>query len=202
MYSPWTGSDLHSQLPSAGVDTVVVTGDETDVCVLATVLGAVDWGFRVVLVTDAICGSADETHDSMMTIYMNPFPAGGVRDDGNPPRQLARRHPCERSAMTGSYLVQILLPKETGQGEKIPKDWFDSLVKEMTDKFGGATSFVRSPGEGLWRGDGGTERDNIAVIEVMTERLVPEYWRALRERLETELAQKEIVIRAQEIIPL
>ncbi|BAR63469.1 hypothetical protein ACVIWV_010112 [Bradyrhizobium diazoefficiens] len=104
--------------------------------------------------------------------------------------------------MTGSYLVQILLPKETGQGEKIPKDWFDSLVKEMTDKFGGATSFVRSPGEGLWRGDGGTERDNIAVIEVMTERLVPEYWRALRERLETELAQKEIVIRAQEIIPL
>ncbi|MGX1060176.1 nicotinamidase-related amidase [Bradyrhizobium japonicum] len=157
---------------------------------------------RVVLVTDAICGSADETHDSMMTIYMNPFPAGGVRDDGNPPRQLARRHPCERSAMTGSYLVQILLPKETGQGEKIPKDWFDSLVKEMTDKFGGATSFVRSPGEGLWRGDGGTERDNIAVIEVMTERLVPEYWRALRERLETELAQKEIVIRAQEIIPL
>lgn len=73
VYSPWTGSDLHSQLPSAGVDTVVVTGDETDVCVLATVLGAVDWGFRVVLVTDAICGSADETHDSMMTIYMNPF---------------------------------------------------------------------------------------------------------------------------------
>ena len=73
MYSPRTGSDLHSQLPSAGVDTVVVTGDETDVCVLATVLGAVDWGFRVVLVTDAICGSADETHDSMMTIYMNPF---------------------------------------------------------------------------------------------------------------------------------
>ncbi len=104
--------------------------------------------------------------------------------------------------MTGSYLVQILLPKETGRGEKIPKDWFDNLVKEMTDEFGGATSFVRAPGEGLWRGDGGTERDNIAVIEVMTERLVPEYWRALRERLETELAQKEIVIRAQEIIAL
>jgi nicotinamidase-related amidase len=73
VYSPWTGSDLHSQLRSAGVDTVVVTGGETDVCVLATVLGAVDWGFRVVLVTDAICGSADETHDSMMTIYTNRF---------------------------------------------------------------------------------------------------------------------------------
>jgi len=26
--------------------------------------------------------------------------------------------------MSESYLVQILLPKETGKGEKIPKDWF------------------------------------------------------------------------------
>jgi nicotinamidase-related amidase len=73
VYSPWTGSDLHAQLRSAAVDTVIVTGGETDVCVLATVLGAVDWGFRVVLVTDALCSSADETHDSMMDIYMNRF---------------------------------------------------------------------------------------------------------------------------------
>jgi hypothetical protein len=75
-------------------------------------------------------------------------------------------------------------------------------LNELTDKFGGATSFVRAPGEGLWQGGGGTERDNIAVVEVMTERLLPNYWRALRERLETELEQEEIVIRAQEIIPL
>ncbi|MHC2295472.1 hypothetical protein [Bradyrhizobium barranii] len=37
--------------------------------------------------------------------------------------------------MSESYLVQILLPKETGKGEKIPKDWFDGL----TDKFGAST---------------------------------------------------------------
>jgi nicotinamidase-related amidase len=73
VYSPWTGSDLHAQLRNAGVDTVVVTGGETDVCVLATVLGAVDWGFRVILVTDAICSSADETHDSTLNIYLNRF---------------------------------------------------------------------------------------------------------------------------------
>jgi nicotinamidase-related amidase len=53
---------------------VIVTGGEkTDVCVLATVLGAVDWGFRVILVTDALCSSANETHDSIMNIYMNRF---------------------------------------------------------------------------------------------------------------------------------
>lgn len=73
VYSPWTGSDLHARLRSAAVDTLVITGGETDVCVLATVLGAVDWGYRVILVTDALCGSADETHDSMMNIYMNRF---------------------------------------------------------------------------------------------------------------------------------
>jgi nicotinamidase-related amidase len=73
VYSPWTGSDLHAQLRNATVDTLIITGGETDVCVLATVLGAVDWGFRVILATDALCSSADETHDSMMNIYMNRF---------------------------------------------------------------------------------------------------------------------------------
>ena len=73
VYSPWTGSDLHLQLRNAGIDTVIITGGETDVCVLSTMLGAIDWGFRVILVTDALCSSADETHDAMMNVYMNRF---------------------------------------------------------------------------------------------------------------------------------
>jgi hypothetical protein len=104
--------------------------------------------------------------------------------------------------VTSHYLIQLLLPKKTGQGARISKDWFDELMKELTDKFGGATSFVRAPGEGLWKGDSGAERDDIAVVEVMTDRLDTDYWRALRERLERELAQEEIVVRAQEFIPL
>ena len=73
VYSPWTGSALDVQLRDAGVDTLVITGGETDVCVLATMLGAIDWGFRAILVTDALCSSADETHDAMMNIYLNRF---------------------------------------------------------------------------------------------------------------------------------
>ena len=73
VYSPWTGTDLHLQLRNAGISTVIVTGGETDVCVLATMLGAIDWGFRVILVTDALCSSADETHDAMMNVYLNRF---------------------------------------------------------------------------------------------------------------------------------
>jgi hypothetical protein len=98
-----------------------------------------------------------------------------------------------------SHLVQILLPKQTGKGQPIGKDWFDRLLRELTDKYGGATSFLRAPGQGLWQSGGGTEQDSIAVVEVMAERLDSSYWRSLRERLERELSQDEIVIRAHEI---
>jgi hypothetical protein len=97
-----------------------------------------------------------------------------------------------------SHLVQILLPKETGKGEAIGKDWFDGFLKELTDEFGGAC-FLRAPGQGLWQSGGGTEQDSIAVVELMAERLDSSYWQSLRERLERELSQDEIVIRAQEI---
>ena len=73
VYSPWTGTDLPQQLRGAAIDTVIITGGETDVFVMATMLSAIDWGFRVVLVTDALCSSADETHDAMMNVYMNRF---------------------------------------------------------------------------------------------------------------------------------
>ncbi len=52
---------------------MLVSGAETDVCVLATVLAAVDHGYRVVLVTDAICSSSDEGHDALMQMYTRRF---------------------------------------------------------------------------------------------------------------------------------
>ena len=42
-------------------------------CVLASVLAAIDCGFRVVVVRDGICSSADETHDALLTLYSNRF---------------------------------------------------------------------------------------------------------------------------------
>ena len=118
-----------------------------------------------------------------------------MRVDRHDPRNLARN----MSAAQKSYLVEILLPKETGHGKPIGQKWFEDLLTELTGKFGGATSFIRAPGLGLWRSDGETQRDNIAVIEVMAGQLEPEYWTRLRERVERELSQEEIVIRAQEI---
>jgi nicotinamidase-related amidase len=46
---------------------LIVSGSETDVCVLATVLDAVDLGYRVIVVRDAVCSSSDEGHECVST---------------------------------------------------------------------------------------------------------------------------------------
>ena len=73
VYSPWTEGRLDALLSGSEIDTLVITGGETDVCVLATVLGAIDRGFRTVIVTNAICSSADQTHDALMELYRSRF---------------------------------------------------------------------------------------------------------------------------------
>jgi nicotinamidase-related amidase len=72
-YSAFAQSSLASFLHDKGVGTIVVTGAETDVCVLSTVLDAVDLGLRVVIVEDALCSSFDAGHDALMTLYRNRF---------------------------------------------------------------------------------------------------------------------------------
>ncbi len=72
-YSPWLGGRLNRALQADGIETLIVSGGETDVCVLATVLGGMDLGYRVVLPTDALFGSADATHDAILEIYRSRF---------------------------------------------------------------------------------------------------------------------------------
>ncbi len=72
-YSPWYRTDLDERLRRRGADTLVVSGAETDICVLAAVLGAVDRGFRVVIAEDGICSSADETHDALVKVYHDRY---------------------------------------------------------------------------------------------------------------------------------
>jgi len=73
VYSAFAGRKLAEHLHDRGVDTLVVTGSETDVCVLATVLGAVDHGYRVVIVADGLCSSSDEGHDTLLALYSKRF---------------------------------------------------------------------------------------------------------------------------------
>jgi nicotinamidase-related amidase len=73
VYSAWSGTHLHKAFKDQGVDTLVVTGAETDVCVLSTVLGAIDLGYRIVVVSDGVCSSADQPHDHLLALYSDRF---------------------------------------------------------------------------------------------------------------------------------
>jgi nicotinamidase-related amidase len=73
VYSPFGVPRLIDLLHSRKCDSLIITGAETDVCVLAAVLDAVDLGYRVVLATDALCSSSDETHDALLTLYHRRF---------------------------------------------------------------------------------------------------------------------------------
>ena len=72
-YSAFVASPLQPVLKEIGATTLVVSGAETDICVLSTVLNAVDLGYRVIVAADAICSSVDTTHDALMTLYSQRF---------------------------------------------------------------------------------------------------------------------------------
>jgi nicotinamidase-related amidase len=69
VYSPWHSGELHTILQGQNIRTLIVSGGETDVCVLASVLGAIDLGYHVILARDALCSSSDEAHDSALDLY-------------------------------------------------------------------------------------------------------------------------------------
>jgi hypothetical protein len=52
----------------------------------------------------------------------------------------------------------------------------------------------------LWESDSGeTVRDQVVVYEVMVEEVDRAWWANLRERLEADFAQEELVVRAQKM---
>ena len=74
-----------------------------------------------------------------------------------------------------------------------------ALEQELLDRFGGVTSFSRAPARGRWIDGGPPETDDVVIFQVMTSGLDRSWWAGLRARLERELDQKEILIRAQPI---
>jgi nicotinamidase-related amidase len=57
VFSAFASSDLRTLLAQESTDTLVITGLETDVCVLVTVMAAIDLGYRVILIKDALASS-------------------------------------------------------------------------------------------------------------------------------------------------
>jgi nicotinamidase-related amidase len=72
-FSGFAEPQLFAHLQARDADGLVITGSETDVCVLGTVLAAVDIGYRVIIVRDAICSSSDKGHEALMEVYHSRF---------------------------------------------------------------------------------------------------------------------------------
>ena len=73
VYSGFGNAKLAPWLKAQGTSTLVVSGGETDICVLATVMSALDLGYRIVLATDALCSASDDTHDALLLLYHERF---------------------------------------------------------------------------------------------------------------------------------
>jgi hypothetical protein len=101
------------------------------------------------------------------------------------------------------YLVQLLLPIYDNDKRAFPRAYFDQVRHELTHRFGGITSFVRSPAEGLWKeSEHEVTRDDVVMFEVMAEYLDDGWWKRYRQKLETSFRQDNIVVRALEVTKL
>lgn len=67
IYSVFGSEPFVRMLEARGTDTLVMSGVETDVCVLASIFDAVDRGYRVVVPADAVASGSDAAHSAVLT---------------------------------------------------------------------------------------------------------------------------------------
>jgi hypothetical protein len=97
------------------------------------------------------------------------------------------------------YLVQLLVPLYDNEKRPFEQRELDGVRSELAENFGGATSYRRSPAEGIWKEGNEVGRDEIIIFEVMTEYLDRSWWAKYRAGLEKRFRQEVLVIRSTEM---
>lgn len=72
-HSGFTSGGLATLVRDAGAGALVLTGVETDVCVLGTALDAADLGYHVVVVEDAVASSVPTSHRAVIDHLLPRF---------------------------------------------------------------------------------------------------------------------------------
>ena len=94
------------------------------------------------------------------------------------------------------YLIQLLLPTR-GRGGVVADSAFARTREELVDAFDGVTAYARAPAQGVWVApDGDRERDDVVMVEVVTQEFDRAWWRAYGGKLAERFDQDEIHIRA------
>jgi len=97
-------------------------------------------------------------------------------------------------------LIQILLPLIEKENKDSNFNLYTEIRKELTEKFGGITTYTRSPATGSWKEEANkTVKDDIIIYEVMAQDLDKDWWEKYKQMMEKEFEQEEIIIRTWQI---
>jgi hypothetical protein len=97
------------------------------------------------------------------------------------------------------HLVQLLLPLTDNEGRRFDGAAYGQVRSELSERFGGITSFTRAPAKGMWKEGGHTAHDDIVVFEVMARELDHTWWEDYRAELERRFNQETLVVRALKV---
>jgi hypothetical protein len=101
------------------------------------------------------------------------------------------------------HLIQLLLPLHDNDGRPFQVSYFTQVRRDLTDRFGGVTAFVRTPAVGLWKENADDiNRDEVVLFEVLAEQLDRDWWSRYRKKLQNQFRQDEVLIWASTIIKL
>ena len=101
------------------------------------------------------------------------------------------------------FLVQIILPLYDNEHHAFSPTEYVQVRRELTDRFGGVTAYTRAPAEGFWEdAEGCTHRDDVVIVEVMTDTLERDWWSTYGQELARRFAQDELIVRALAFEPL
>ena len=70
-YSAFSGTDLDLRLRERKVDTVILTGVLTDICVLHTAIDAYNLGYQIEVVEPAVASLSEENHKFALNHLQN-----------------------------------------------------------------------------------------------------------------------------------
>ncbi len=71
---------------------------------------------------------------------------------------------------------------------------------QLTERFGGITTYVHSPAEGSWKeSKHSTVHDAIVIYEVMAEKLDRKWWTEYRQELAKRFRQELLIVRVSEV---
>jgi len=97
-------------------------------------------------------------------------------------------------------LVQVFVPVIWKEDPSRFATEVGEVVQELTERYGGATSFLRGAAQGLWKNeDGAVEADDVVVVEVQVGEVSIPWWSAFQTRLQRRFGQDEILVRYHDV---